>query len=103
MSEKGSPPKTFISRLPKVELHVHLEGSARPETLRDEIRKTRELTDKPFAAALTELSASWSRATGIAVEMQVPQKPEQIRMTTVFQKRGEAWQVIAVHMSKAAE
>jgi ketosteroid isomerase-like protein len=38
-----------------------------------------------------------------AVEMQVPQKPEQIRMTTVFQKRGENWQVIAVHMSKAAE
>jgi len=38
-----------------------------------------------------------------AVEMQAPQKPEQIRMTTVFQKRGGEWQVIAVHMSKAAE
>jgi ketosteroid isomerase-like protein len=38
-----------------------------------------------------------------AVEMQVPQKPEQIRMTTVFQKRGPTWQVIAVHMSKAAD
>jgi len=38
-----------------------------------------------------------------AVEMQVPQKPEQIRMTTVFQKRGAEWQVIAVHMSKAGE
>jgi hypothetical protein len=37
------------------------------------------------------------------VEMQVPQKPEDIRMTTVFRKRGEDWQVIAVHMSKAAE
>ena len=37
------------------------------------------------------------------VEMQVPDKAEQIRMTTVFQKRGEEWQVIAVHMSKAAE
>jgi ketosteroid isomerase-like protein len=36
-----------------------------------------------------------------AVEMQVPQKTEQIRMTTVFQKRGDDWQVIAVHMSKA--
>lgn len=35
------------------------------------------------------------------VEMQVPQKAEQIRMTTVFQKRGDGWQVIAVHMSKA--
>jgi hypothetical protein len=34
------------------------------------------------------------------VEMQVPQSPERIRMTTVFQKRGEGWQVIAVHMSK---
>jgi len=38
-----------------------------------------------------------------AVEMQVPQKAEQVRMTTVFQKRGEEWQVIAVHMSKAGE
>jgi ketosteroid isomerase-like protein len=38
-----------------------------------------------------------------SVEMQVPQKPEEIRMTTVFQKRAEGWQVIAVHMSKAAE
>jgi hypothetical protein len=35
------------------------------------------------------------------VEMQVPQKPEQIRMTTVFQQRGDSWQVIAVHMSKS--
>lgn len=38
-----------------------------------------------------------------AVEMQVPDKAEQIRMTTVFQKRGDEWQVIAVHMSKAGE
>jgi ketosteroid isomerase-like protein len=38
-----------------------------------------------------------------SVEMQVPQKPESIRMTTVFQKHGDAWQVIAVHMSKASE
>jgi hypothetical protein len=35
------------------------------------------------------------------VEMQVPQKTESIRMTTVFQKHGGDWQVIAVHMSKA--
>jgi ketosteroid isomerase-like protein len=35
-----------------------------------------------------------------AVEMQVSQKAEQIRMTTVFQKQGDGWQVIAVHMSK---
>lgn len=38
-----------------------------------------------------------------AVEMEVPQKPQSIRMTTVFQRHGEAWQVIAVHMSKASE
>jgi len=38
-----------------------------------------------------------------SVEMQVPQKPESIRMTTVFQKHGEGWQVIAVHMSKASD
>lgn len=37
------------------------------------------------------------------VEMQVPQKNEAMRMTTVFQKHGEDWQVIAVHMSKAVE
>jgi Domain of unknown function (DUF4440) len=35
------------------------------------------------------------------VEMQVPQKPEQIRMTTVFQQHGNDWQIIAVHMSKS--
>jgi hypothetical protein len=35
------------------------------------------------------------------VEMQVPQKPEQIRITTVFQQHGDNWQVIAVHMSKS--
>jgi len=35
------------------------------------------------------------------VEMEVPQKTEDIRMTTVFQKHGDSWQVIAVHMSKA--
>lgn len=34
------------------------------------------------------------------VEMHVPQKTEEIRMTTVFQKHAESWQVIAVHMSK---
>ena len=37
------------------------------------------------------------------VEMQIPQKPEDIRMTTVFQKHGGDWQIIAVHMSKAPE
>jgi ketosteroid isomerase-like protein len=37
------------------------------------------------------------------VEMQVPQKTQDMRMTTVFQKHGEAWLVIAVHMSKAQE
>ena len=35
------------------------------------------------------------------VEMQVPQKAEDVRMTTVFQKHGGGWQIIAVHMSKA--
>jgi ketosteroid isomerase-like protein len=38
-----------------------------------------------------------------SVEMQVPQKAEEIRMTTVFQKHANDWQIIAVHMSKAAE
>lgn len=38
-----------------------------------------------------------------SVELQVPQKPESIRMTTVFQKHADTWQVIAVHMSKAPE
>ena len=35
------------------------------------------------------------------VEMQVPQKAEDVRMTTVFQKHSDGWQIIAVHMSKA--
>jgi len=35
------------------------------------------------------------------VEMDVPQKAEDVRMTTVFQRHGEGWQIIAVHMSKA--
>jgi hypothetical protein len=34
-------------------------------------------------------------------EMQVPQKPEQIRMPTVFQQRNGTWQIIAVHMAKS--
>jgi len=37
------------------------------------------------------------------VEMQVEQKSELIRMTTVFQKHGEDWQVIAIHVSKAQD
>lgn len=38
-----------------------------------------------------------------SVELQVPQKSESIRMTTVFQKQADSWQVIAIHMSKAPE
>jgi ketosteroid isomerase-like protein len=37
------------------------------------------------------------------VEMQVPQKAEDVRMTTVFQKHPDGWQIIAVHMSKAPQ
>src|SRR5258708_15791092 len=36
-----------------------------------------------------------------SVEMQVPQKAEDIRMTTVFQKHPDGWQIIAGHMCKA--
>ena len=35
MSENLSQTTAFIARLPKVELHIHLEGSVRPETLRE--------------------------------------------------------------------
>lgn len=37
------------------------------------------------------------------IEMQVPHKAEEVRMTTVFQKHGDTWQIIAVHMSKGQE
>ena len=37
------------------------------------------------------------------VEMQGPEKAEGIRMTTVFQKHADGWQIIAVHMSKGPE
>jgi Domain of unknown function (DUF4440) len=37
------------------------------------------------------------------VAMEVPQKAEDVRMTTVFQKHGEGWQIIAIHMSKAPQ
>lgn len=37
------------------------------------------------------------------VQMQVPQKPQDMQVTTVFQKHGEGWQIIAVHMSKTAD
>ena len=33
--DAASSVESFISRLPKVELHLHLEGSLRPETLRE--------------------------------------------------------------------
>jgi hypothetical protein len=35
------------------------------------------------------------------VAMQTPQKAETLRMTTVFKKNAEDWQIIAVHMSQA--
>ena len=35
------------------------------------------------------------------VEMQVQQKPEEMRMTTVFRKHPDGWQILAVHMSSA--
>lgn len=35
MPQTDSFLKAFISRLPKVELHIHLEGSIQPETLRE--------------------------------------------------------------------
>jgi aminodeoxyfutalosine deaminase len=35
MSPGASSLENFVSRLPKVELHLHLEGSIRPETLRE--------------------------------------------------------------------
>jgi ketosteroid isomerase-like protein len=38
-----------------------------------------------------------------SAELQTPQKPESIHMTTVFQKHADTWQVIAIHMSKAPE
>ncbi len=39
MPSADSPLNSFIARLPKVELHLHLEGSVRPETLRELSRR----------------------------------------------------------------
>ncbi len=39
MPETNTSMQSFVARLPKVELHLHLEGSIRPETLREMSRE----------------------------------------------------------------
>ncbi len=39
MNETALPLESFIARMPKVELHLHLEGSLRPQTLRELSRR----------------------------------------------------------------
>lgn len=53
MTDPGPAPgadRAFVDALPKVELHVHLEGSMRPETLLD-LRERHQIDDLPATRA----------------------------------------------------
>jgi aminodeoxyfutalosine deaminase len=51
------PPNRLITAMPKVELHIHLEGSIRPETLLELVRRHQA---RPPASTLDELRAWYS-------------------------------------------
>lgn len=70
--------ETFIAAMPKVELHVHLEGAIRPETLLELARRHQV----PLPASTLEQLQAWYRFTDFAHFVQIYQAISRCIRTT---------------------